>query len=332
MFLNKKKIFIVAEAGNNHEGSINVAKKLIDKAAIAGADAIKFQTFNVKSFINKKEKKRIKQLNKFFLTIEDFKKLSLYAKKKKIIFFSTPLDLKSAKKLKILQKLFKISSGDNNYFDLIKLVCSFRKPVIVSTGLANMKLVQKIYKILKKSKKIKFSKRNFALLHCVSSYPVPTAQANLLSIKYLKKRFKNISIGYSDHTIGMTACFVAASLGADVIEKHFTLDNNFSKFRDHKLSLNPKDFKEMVKKIREIECLLGKKDKIIQKCEREGLKSSRRSLALVGNLKKGHKLRSKDLTGLRPEKFFSVEKKISIIGKTLKKNVLSGEFLTKREI
>ncbi len=332
MFLNKKKIFIVAEAGNNHEGSLNVAKKLIDKAAVAGADAIKFQTFNVKNFINIKEKKRIKQLSKYSLKIEDFKKLSSYAKKKKIIFFSTPLDFKSAENLKKIQKLFKISSGDNNYFDLVKLTCSYGKPVIVSTGLADLKLVKKIYKILKNSKKIEFSKKNFALLHCVSSYPVPSAQANLSSIGYMKKNFKNISIGYSDHTIGMTACFVAASLGADIIEKHFTLDNNYSKFRDHKLSLNPQDFKEMVTKIREIEMLVGKKEKIIQKCEKEGLKSSRRGLAFIGNLKKGHKLRSKDLTGLRPEKYFSVEKKSSFIGKTLKKNVLSGEFLSKREI
>ena len=189
MFLNKKKIFIVAEAGNNHEGSLKVAKKLIDKAAFAGADAIKFQTFNVESFVNKKEKKRVKQLNKYSLKINDFKKLSLYAKKKKIIFFSTPLDLKSATKLKKLQKLFKISSGDNNYFDLIKLTCSFGRPIIVSTGLADMKLIQKVYKFLKKNKKIQFSKRNFALLHCVSSYPVPTTQANLLSIEFMKKNF-----------------------------------------------------------------------------------------------------------------------------------------------
>lgn len=331
MFLNKKKIFIVAEAGNNHEGSLKVAKKLIDKAAFAGADAIKFQTFNVESFVNKKEKKRVKQLNKYSLKINDFKKLSLYAKKKKIIFFSTPLDLKSATKLKKLQKLFKISSGDNNYFDLIKLTCSFGRPIIVSTGLADMKLIQKVYKFLKKNKKIQFSKRNFALLHCVSSYPVPTTQANLLSIEFMKKNFKSISIGYSDHTIGMTACFVAASLGANVIEKHFTLDNNYSKFRDHKLSLNPQDFKEMVKKIREIENLLGKKEKNLKKCEIVGLKSSRRGLAFVSNLKKGHRLKSKDLIGLRPEKYFSVEKKLSFIGKTLKKNVLSGEFLTKQE-
>ena len=332
MFLNQKKIFIVAEAGNNHEGDIKVAKKLIDKAVFAGADAIKFQTFKPENFINNEEKKRLKQLQKFSLDIKDFKELSNYAKKKKIIFFSTPLDLNSAKELNKFQKFFKISSGDNNYFDLIKVISDFKKPMIISTGLADMRLIKKIYVFLKKNKKFKISKKNFAFLHCVSSYPVPIEQANLLSIKYLMKKFKNISIGYSDHTVGMHACLVAASLGVQIIEKHFTIDNNFSKFRDHRLSLNPINFKKMVEIIREIELLLGKEKKIIQKCEKEGLKSSRRSLAFNKRLPKGSKLSAKDLFGLRPEKNISIEKKKLFIGKITKKNVKKGEFLSKLNI
>jgi N,N'-diacetyllegionaminate synthase len=332
MFLNQKKIFIVAEAGNNHEGDIKVAKKLIDKAVFAGADAIKFQTFKPENFINNEEKKRLKQLQKFSLDIKDFKELSNYAKKKKIIFFSTPLDLNSAKELNKFQKFFKISSGDNNYFDLIKVISDFKKPMIISTGLADMRLIKKIYVFLKKNKKFKISKKNFAFLHCVSSYPVPIEQANLLSIKYLMKKFKNISIGYSDHTVGMHACLVAASLGVQIIEKHFTIDNNFSKFRDHRLSLNPINFKKMVEIIREIELLLGKEKKIIQKCEKEGLKSSRRSLAFNKKLPKGSKLSAKDLFGLRPEKNISIEKKKLFIGKITKKNVKKGEFLSKLNI
>ena len=332
MFLNQKKIFIVAEAGNNHEGDIKVAKKLIDKAVFAGADAIKFQTFKPENFINNEEKKRLKQLQKFSLDIKDFKELSNYAKKKKIIFFSTPLDLNSAKELNKFQKFFKISSGDNNYFDLIKVISDFKKPMIISTGLADMRLIKKIYVFLKKNKKFKISKKNFAFLHCVSSYPVPIEQANLLSIKYLMKKFKNISIGYSDLTVGMHACLVAASLGVQIIEKHFTIDNNFSKFRDHRLSLNPINFKKMVEIIREIELLLGKEKKIIQKCEKEGLKSSRRSLAFNKKLPKGSKLSAKDLFGLRPEKNISIEKKKLFIGKIAKKNVKKGEFLSKLNI
>ena len=332
MFLNQKKIFIVAEAGNNHEGDIKIAKKLIDKAVFAGADAIKFQTFKPENFINNKEKKRIKQIQKFSLDIKDFKELSNYAKKKKIIFFSTPLDLNSAKELNKFQKFFKISSGDNNYFDLIKVISDFKKPMIISTGLADMRLIKKIYVFLKKNKKFKISKKNFAFLHCVSSYPVPIEQANLLSIKYLMKKFRNISIGYSDHTVGMHACLVAASLGVQIIEKHFTIDNNFSKFRDHRLSLNPINFKKMVEIIREIELLLGKEKKIIQKCEKEGLKSSRRSLAFNKKLPKGSKLSAKDLFGLRPEKNISIEKKKLFIGKITKKNVKKGEFLSKLNI
>ena len=146
------------------------------------------------------------------------------------------------------------------------------------------------------------------------------------------KKFKNISIGYSDHTVGMHACLVAASLGVQIIEKHFTIDNNFSKFRDHRLSLNPINFKKMVEIIREIELLLGKEKKIIQKCEKEGLKSSRRSLAFNKRLPKGSKLSAKDLFGLRPEKNISIEKKKLFIGKITKKNVKKGEFFSKLNI
>lgn len=242
------------------------------------------------------------------------------------------MDLNSAKELNKFQKFFKISSGDNNYFDLIKVISDFKKPMIISTGLADMRLIKKIYVFLKKNKKFKISKKNFAFLHCVSSYPVPIEQANLLSIKYLMKKFKNISIGYSDHTVGMHACLVAASLGVQIIEKHFTIDNNFSKFRDHRLSLNPINFKKMVEIIREIELLLGKEKKIIQKCEKEGLKSSRRSLAFNKKLPKGSKLSAKDLFGLRPEKNISIEKKKLFIGKITKKNVKKGEFLSKLNI
>ena len=204
--------------------------------------------------------------------------------------------------------------------------------MIISTGLADIELIKKILLFLKKNKKFKISKKNFSLLHCVSSYPVPIEQANLLSIKYLIQKFKNISIGYSDHTAGMNACLVAASLGARVIEKHFTLDNNFSKFRDHKLSLNPKNFKKMVETVREIELLLGKNEKKIQKCEKQGLKSSRRSLAFNKNLPKGSKLSDKDLFGLRPEKKYSVEKKILFIGKITKKIIKKGQFLSKQNV
>ena len=330
MFKNKDKIFIVAEAGNNHEGNFSVAKKLVKKAAESGADAIKFQTFKTDYFINKSEKKRYKQLEKFKLEMEQFKELNRIAKKNKIIFFSTPLDLYSAKELNKFQKIFKISSGDNNYFDMLKLVLSFNKPTIISTGMTNLKLLKQIYFFLKKNSKSKLSSKNIGLLHCVSSYPTPFSEANLSSINLMKKIFNDVTVGYSDHTIGMEACIAAASLGAKIIEKHFTIDNYHSNFRDHRLSLDPNNFKLMVKRIRDVELLLGKNEKKIQNCEKKGMKNSRRGLVATKLLLKGSKINESDIIGLRPQSGISIIEKSKVLEKKLKKNYYKGEYLNKK--
>ena len=140
---------------------------------------------------------------------------------------------------------------------MLKLVLSFNKPTIISTGMTNLKLLKQIYFFLKKNSKSKLSSKNIGLLHCVSSYPTPFSEANLSSINLMKKIFNDVTVGYSDHTIGMEACIAAASLGAKIIEKHFTIDNYHSNFRDHRLSLDPNNFKLMVKRIRDVELLLG---------------------------------------------------------------------------
>ncbi len=332
MLNQNKKIFIVAEAGNNHEGSYKTAKKLIEEAAKAGADAIKFQTFKTERYVNKNQKKRFLQLEKFKLKINEFKSLSQIAKKNKIMFFSTPFDLDSAKELNNFQKIFKISSGDNNYFSLIKLVANFKKPLIISTGMSDLKLLNKIYLFIKKKTKLKVSKNNFSFMHCVSSYPAPNIEANLSAISFLKKKFKDISIGYSDHTEGMDACIVAASLGAKIIEKHFTLDNNFSKFRDHKLSLNPRDLKTMIKRIRNVEELLGLEKKVIQKSEKEGLINSRRGLVAKSFLLKGTKVKIDDVIEVRPQLGISTDQKIKVIGKILKSTIKEGSYFKTKNL
>ena len=175
----KNKTFIVAEIGNNHEGSFAVAKKLINAAARCNVDAVKFQTFIPELYASKKDKKRFVMMKKFQLSFEQFKKLAIHAKKKNLIFFSTPLDLKSAKYLNSIQSVFKIASGDNNFIPLIKTVSAFNKKIFLSTGLANLKHIRKVKNLIYSVWKRNNYKGQLSILHCVSSYPVKTFEANL---------------------------------------------------------------------------------------------------------------------------------------------------------
>ena len=296
-FNNLKKTFIIAEIGNNHEGSFGVACKLINEAKKAGADAVKFQTFKTEYYVNQNDKKRFKKLKEFELSYEDFAKLSVVAKKNNLKFISTPFDIKSAIFLNNIVDFFKISSGDNNYFDLIKVVLGFNKPTFISTGFLNFKEIKNLIKFTKKNK---FDTSKLCLFHCVSDYPVSDEQANLLSIKFLKDKL-SLEIGYSDHTIGIEAPILAISLGAKIIEKHFTLSNNFSNFRDHKLSLNPADMKIMVKKIRKVQVQLGKYEKVIGKTEKKLIPITRRSMIAKKSINKNQLMTVYNTSFLRPQ-------------------------------
>ena len=329
----KNKVFIIAEIGNNHEGSFKLAKKMINKAATVGVDAVKFQTFLPEHLVSFENQSRLNKLRGFQLSYEQFKELSKIAKKKGLIFFSTPLDIKSAKFLNTIQPIFKIASGDNNFYPLIDTVAKFGKSIIVSTGVANIDEIQKVYnKILKAWSKKKKNNQNLALLHCVSSYPVPNEQANLASISYLKKFFPDVIVGYSDHTVGINAAVLSVVAGARIVEKHFTLDKNLSDFRDHKLSADPEEMRLMVNKIREAEKMIGKEEKKSQLCEKEMNIIGRRSIAVARNLKVGTKLSSSDLTWVRPGKGFSPGNEKKIIGKQISRSLKMGEIIMKSDL
>ena len=262
------------------------------------------------------------------MSYEQFRKLSKIAKKKGLIFFSTPLDIKSAKFLNTIQPIFKISSGDNNFYRLIETVASFGKPIIVSTGIADIKNIKKVYDKILKIRFIKQkSHRNLALLHCVSSYPVPNEQANLASIIHLKKLFPDVVVGYSDHTMSINAAVLSVVAGARIVEKHFTLDKNFSDFRDHQLSADPEEMCLMVNKIREAEKMLGKEEKKPQPCEKEMNIAGRRSIAAARDLKVRTKLSSSDLTWVRPGKGFSPGNEKKVIGKKISRSLKMGEII-----
>lgn len=314
----KNKIFIIAEIGNNHEGSIVNAKKMIKLAKKSGADAVKFQTMRPNKFIDANDTIRIKQLKKFEFTNKQFINLKKYCDKLKIIFLSTPFDLESVDDLKPLVPLFKISSGDNNYFELIEKVLETQKPLIISTGLNNKNDTDLLFKFIKKKNKFK---TNFidqiAFLHCVSNYPTSLYDASIENINYLKKY--KCTVGYSDHTIGIEACLTAAVLGARIIEKHFTIDKNFSDFRDHAMSADPKEFKRMVDSIRKIEILCNKNTNNNRFTENNI--NLRRSARYASDIKAGIILNSGSIKWVRPANGILFINKSKIVGKKLKVNV-----------
>ena len=329
----KKKVFIIAEIGNNHEGNFELAKQMLSQAAVAGADAVKFQTFIPKNLVSNEDQERLKQLSRFQLSYEQFTELALIAKEKGLIFFSTPFDIESAKFLNTIQPIFKIASGDNNFYPLIDTVASFGKPMIVSTGVADLDLIKKVYdKISKIWANKKEDYPSLALLHCVASYPVPDEQANIASIIYLKKLFPQAVIGYSDHTLGIDAAVLSVIAGARIIEKHFTVDKNYSTFRDHKLSADPKEMRLLVDQVRKAEVMLGIEEKKTQNCEKEMNIVGRRSIAAARKLSIGSTLAWDDLIWVRPGKGFPPGDENRIIGKKIIRELKMGQIIQQNDL
>jgi N,N'-diacetyllegionaminate synthase len=302
-----KKTLIIAEAGVNHNGDIRTAIKLVDTAKSCGADVIKFQTYTSNKIaipkapkakyqiINGLKKENMYQmLKKYELSFKDFEFLKKYCKKKKIEFLSSGFDIDSVLFLrKLRMKRYKIPSGEINNLPLLEKISKFRKKVLLSTGMSNYKEIELAFKILKKN----ISKNKITIMHCNSAYPTPFEDSNLLTIKKLRKMFRT-SVGYSDHTIGYEACISAVTLGASVIEKHLTLNNNLSG-PDHKSSLNPKNFKKMVKYIRNIEKGLFEKKKITLS-EKKNIKYARKSIFAKKTIEKGEGFSIKNLVIKRP--------------------------------
>lgn len=322
----KKKVFIIAEIGNNHEGNLNNAKKMIKLAAKAGADAVKFQTFKTENFIRKIDKKRFNQLKKFELSYKDFKSLKDLAHRNNLKFISTPLDIESARFLVKNADLIKISSGDNNFFPLIDEILKTKKKIIISCGMVNINQIKSLEKYIYKVIGKKSAINRVAFLHCVTSYPVDDKYANLNSIKFLKKKI-DLTVGYSDHTIGTQACLAAVALGASIIEKHFTLDKNFSKFRDHYLSSDFEELRNIVNGIRILEKQLGEFNKKIQKPEQKLIKIVRRAPYAKKDISAKEKLSLSNINFLRPafsKDFLNLKK---IIGKKTKNKFLKDKMI-----
>ena len=287
-------VYIIAEAGINHNGDLNIAKNLIKEASKCGADAIKFQTIITDELFSKKLNPELYELvNQWVLSKKDHLMLMDCAKKNNIQFFSTPMGERTTKLLVSLNiSAIKIASGDLDYHQFLKSVAKTKTPMIVSTGMSKISEIASAVEIIKNEN------CKLALLHCNSSYPTPIEDANLSTIPYLQNMF-DIPIGYSDHTDGIDACVAAVVIGATILEKHFTLDKEMEG-PDQKLSSDPKEFSELVTKVRLIEKALGSPRSGVTKSEQKFVRKMRKSIGVSVDIPANTSITKSMLTAFRP--------------------------------
>jgi len=328
---NQKSVFIIAEAGVNHNGSFKIAKKLVDAAKDAGADAVKFQTFKANELVtedapkaeyqkkNSTGKTQHEMLKKLELSEDEFCKLSNYCKGKNILFLSTPFDTKSADFLfRLGMPIFKISSGDLTNLPLLIHIAKYGRPMILSTGMSTIEEIREAIKAI-----ISAGNRKLTLLHCTSNYPTKYEDVNLRAMDSMKNAFP-VPIGYSDHTEGIAVSIAATALGAKIIEKHFTLDQKMAG-PDHRASLNINELKEMISGIRCIEAALGSKVKKPVINEKGNKKVGRRSIVANVDIPRQTILTHKMLAYKRPGTGISPIYFNKMIGKTTKQNLIKDQ-------
>ena len=316
-------VFIIAEAGVNHNGSIELAKQLIDAASDAGADAVKFQTFKAQKLVRKDAQKaeyqketsganesQYEMLKKLELDIAAHQELMHYCKSKNILFLSTPFDHESINLLESLGlEIFKIPSGEITNLPYLRHIGSLGKRVILSTGMADIGEIEDALDVLMEAGTVK---ENITVLHANSMYPTPMEDVNLRAMPNIGRIF-DIAYGYSDHTLGIEVDIAAVALGASVIEKHFTLDKTMDG-PDHKASLEPQELKAMVQGIRNIELALGSSIKKPSPSEKVNIQAARKSIVAARSIQKGERLSEENLTLKRPAEGISPMRWDEIIG------------------
>ena len=327
--------FIIAEAGINHNGSVDLAKKLIDVSKGAGADAVKFQTFTTEGLLSKNivVPKHVESRESLFETIrelelseEEHYELSEYCTQKGIIFMSTPMDNHSVDLLDdIGVPVFKIASCDLDNLPLLEYIAKKGQPIILSTGMGTISEVGEAVEVIKSN-----GNDDIILLHCVSAYPPKVEDVNLRAMNTLRDAFK-LPVGYSDHTIGINIPLAAVAIGAKVIEKHFTLDKAMEG-PDHAVSADPVDLENLVSGIRELEKSFGTGVKAPTKDENEMKKAFRKSIVANVNIKKGVTITPKMLSIKRPGTGISPKYFDFIVGRTVKRDITKDELLSFKDV
>jgi sialic acid synthase SpsE len=322
-----QRVLVIAEIGNNHEGDFALAQRLVRLAAEAGADAVKFQTIVPEELVTPDQTARLARLRQFQFSLEQFATLARVAHEAGVLFLTSPFALDVVAPLTPHVDGFKIASGDNTFRPLLDAVAASGKPVIVSTGLLDLAGVQALHACLAP----RLPAARLALLHCVTAYPAPDEQAGLAAIPVLARALP-CTVGYSDHTLGIDAAALAVAAGARIIEKHFTLDKQYSDFRDHQLSADPADLRALVTRIRQAERFLGTAGKSLQPCEQAMVTPVRRSICARRDLPAGHRLAMADLAWLRPGDGLAPGHEAELLGKALRQAVTAGQRLTPDQV
>ena len=332
--IKKIKTIIIAEAGVNHNGNIESAKKMVIAAASTGVDFIKFQKFSSENLVThyakkpryaetKKKTSQLKMLRNLELSDSNFIQLKKLCNQKKIGFLVSGFDIESLNFLKKIKlNIFKIPSGEINNIPYLRHVGGFNKKIILSTGMSNINEINLALNTLLSSGT---KKKNISLLHCNTDYPTSFRDVNLNTIKELKKKFK-VNVGFSDHTLGIEASLAAVALGARVIEKHFTLNKNAAG-PDHKASLELKELENLVKSIRNIENAFGNKNKQVTKSEKKNIKFVRKSIVAKKNIAKGEVFSNINITTKRPATGKSPTLWDTILGKKAKKKYQKDQLI-----
>ncbi len=333
----QKQCFIIAEAGINHNGSLENALRLVDIAKDAGADAVKFQTFISEEVIvpyaqkanyqitnTQSSESQLEMVKKLELSFDDFKKIKKYCDEKNIIFFSTPFDLPSIQFLiELGVPMIKIPSGELTNLQLIDKVVASHLPIILSTGMATLEEIECTVSWIKKDGF--YHRGNLFVLQCNTAYPTPAQDVNLLAMTTIKNHLQ-LDIGYSDHTLGNTAAIAAVALGAKIIEKHFTLDKNMVG-PDHLASLNPQELKQFVSLIRDTEKMLGDGIKKPSASEVENISIARKSIVAKKKILAGDVFTWENITTKRPGTGLSPMNWFSVLGKKSPKEFNENEMI-----
>ena len=326
-----RDIAIVAEIGVNHEGSEDAAKQLVELAAGAGADAVKFQTYTPERFVSANDPDRLDRVRRFALDEAAHRGLAKHAAKTGISFFSTAVTEDVVPLLNELCPAIKIASGDLTFEPTIRAAARTGKPMIVSTGLGSITEIDRTVAWVGDEIGDHELRDRLVLMHCVSAYPVPIEEANVLSVPYLAERYP-VTVGYSNHVIGAEACHAAVALGAKLIEVHFTDQKSDRTFRDHALSFEPAELQELVGALRKISASLGTSGKVIQKCEGSALAATRKGVVAARDLSSGTVLAQEDLMYARPALEFAADEAESLIGRKVTLALRTGELIPRNGI
>ena len=335
-----KHVFIVAEIGCNHNGSKDLAREMVIKAKECGVDAVKFQTFKADALIScyapkaeyQKEttgtvESQLEMTKKLELSHDDLIELKAYAESLGLVVFSTPFDLDSVDFLNSIgQSLWKIPSGEITNLPYLKRIGAIKidnKKIILSSGMATIDEIKTCIGVLVEAGT---NENDIILLHCNTEYPTPDKDVNILAINDLKEQFPNVSIGFSDHSVGYVAAVGAAILGVSLIEKHFTLDKNFAG-PDHKASATPEELKALVENVRRIEVMAGSSKRIVTESERKNKIVARKSIVAARNIVKGEILTEENITCKRPGNGISPMKWYDILGKVAEKDFRTDELI-----